>query len=163
MIAFIFCMSQNRVIGKDNDLPWRLPADLQFFKSKTSGHTILMGRRTYESMGRPLPHRENVVLTRDKGFAASGCHVIHSKEKALRLERELEEKGETLFVIGGQAIFEMFMDEADIIYLTIIYEDFAGDTYFPELDENWSITARKKGIKNDKNPYDYEFLTYEKK
>lgn len=159
MISFLVAMSQNRVIGKENDLPWRLPADLAYFKQKTLGHTVIMGRKTYESIGRPLPNRKNVILTRDKQFSADGCIVFHSLEDTLNW---LDDKNEH-FVIGGAEILSQFLPYVKRMYITCIYEDFEGDTYFPELDmSKWTLISKEKGIKDEKNPYDYEFLVYER-
>ncbi|PWA13263.1 dihydrofolate reductase [Pueribacillus theae] len=159
MISFLVAMDKNRLIGKDNDLPWRLPADLAFFKKKTTGNTIIMGRKTYASIGRPLPNRRNVILTRDKNFNAEGCIIVHTVEDAIASIQPNEEG----FVIGGAEIFPQFLPYADKMYITFINEEFDGDTYFPEIDmEKWQLVSREKGIKNDKNPYDYEFLCYKK-
>ncbi|RBW69672.1 dihydrofolate reductase [Bacillus taeanensis] len=161
MISFLVAMDQNRVIGKDNALPWRLPADLKFFKEVTMGHTIIMGRKTYESIGRPLPGRENVVLTRDEHYQAEGCTILHSISAVAEIEKQTDNE---LIVIGGAEIFKQTFSIADRLYITIIEEEFAGDTFFPEFNEDeWEFISKKKGIKDERNPYDYYFLTYERK
>ncbi len=156
MIAFVVCMSENRVIGQNNDMPWHLPEDLKHFKSLTMGHSIVMGRKTYESIGRPLPGRKNIVLTANRNFEAKGCDIVHSKADIL----ERAKKEDKLFIIGGGKIFEQFMDEADMLYVTVIHEHFDGDVFFPEIGSEWKVVERRKGIRNAQNPYDYEFLTY---
>lgn len=154
-------MDRNRVMGKDNDLPWHLPNDLKFFKEKTIGHTIIMGRKTYESFNRPLPKRENVILTKDESYQQPGCKIIHDISEILRWN---EENPETeWFVIGGSVLFEQILDQADRMYMTYIDETFPGDTYFPEYQEDeWELTHVEKGVKDEKNPYDYYFRTYDR-
>ncbi|MFY4776836.1 dihydrofolate reductase [Metabacillus sp. RGM 3146] len=161
MISFLLAMDKNRLIGKDNDLPWRLPADLAYFKKVTMGHKIVMGRKTFESMGRPLPGRDNIILTRDPSFEQEGAEVIHSAEAFLKQVQESEEE---IFVIGGAEIFKWFLPYCERMYITEIGEEFEGDRYFPEVDEGeWEVNSRIKGIKDEKNPYDYEFLIYNRK
>lgn len=160
MISFLVAMDENRVIGLNNDMPWHLPADLAYFKKMTTGHTIVMGRKTYESIGRALPNRKNVILTRDQKFTAENCIVIHSIDEALAI---MDNNDEEYFVIGGTEIFQQFFPYADRLYITQINEKFEGDTYFPPFDsKEWKVVSREQGIKNEKNPYDYEFLIYEK-
>ncbi|WP_306293553.1 dihydrofolate reductase [Paenibacillus sp. 32352] len=162
MISFIVAMDEQRGIGVDNRLPWHLPADLAFFKRVTSGHTILMGRKTFESIGRPLPKRRNVILTRDRAFTAEGCEVVHSVEEALERYGAASESGE-LFVIGGAEVFRLFMPYADKMYITEIAHRFEADTFLDELDlSGWTIVSREKGPRDEKNPYDYEFVIYER-
>ncbi|HET7657323.1 MAG TPA: type 3 dihydrofolate reductase [Bacillales bacterium] len=159
MISFLFAMGSNRVIGKDNDLPWHLPADLAYFKKKTMGHPIIMGRKTYESIGKPLPGRENIVVTRDKHFTAEGCTIVHSIEEASNVVKGNEES----FVIGGANLFEAFYPYADRMYVTLIHESFEGDTYFREIDEReWKLVATEQHEKDEKNKYDYTFLVYDR-
>ncbi len=158
-ICLIGAMAKNRVIGQNNRIPWRLPADMAFFKNTTMGHTVVMGRKTFESIGKPLNGRKNVIVTRTRGFAAHGCEVAHSVEEALA-----KCEGETLFVIGGAEIYEQFMPYADTIYLTVIEQEMEGDAYFPEIDERkWREAARTPGVTDEKNPYVYSFVTYERK
>jgi dihydrofolate reductase len=158
-ISFIFAMDHNRAIGKDNQLPWHLPADLKFFKRITTGHPILMGRKTYQSIGKPLPGRRNVVITQDPNFTAEGCEIVHSaREAAAQFQQE------ELFVIGGSEIFRLFLPQVDRMYITRIEHEFAADTHFPEVDmQEWTIVSNDQGIQDEKNPYEYYFQIYEKK
>jgi dihydrofolate reductase len=157
MISMIACMARNRVIGKDNQMPWHLPEDLKFFKRTTLGYPVVMGRSTYESIGQALPGRENIILTRDRRFTADQCRVVHSVEDVLQLKKDL-------FIIGGAATYEQFMPYADRLYITIIDQDFEGDTFFPYIDpEEWQLVEQVPGSKNEKNPYDYTFNTFERK
>lgn len=160
MISYLVAMDRNRVIGKDNDLPWSLPADLAYFKKKTTGHTIVMGRKTYESIGRPLPNRKNVILTRDKNYSVANCTVIHSIEEALSLMRQ---ENDEYFVIGGSDLFIQFLPYVERMYITLLDEEFEGDTFFPNVDmSEWKLISKEKGKKDENNHYDYEFLVYDK-
>ncbi|MBP1993551.1 dihydrofolate reductase [Paenibacillus eucommiae] len=158
-ISFIYAMDRNRAIGKDNSLPWHLPADLKFFKSVTTGHPILMGRKTYESIGKPLPGRRNVIITQNPRFSAEGCEVIHSVEQALELFHD-----EELFVIGGAEIFRLFLGKVDRMYITEIDHEFAADTYFPDMSmEQWELVSSEQGQQDEKNPYVFHFRIYDRK
>ncbi|MFC4322762.1 dihydrofolate reductase [Litchfieldia salsa] len=160
MISLLVAMDKNKLIGKDNDLPWRLPADLAYFKNLTMGHPIVMGRKTYESIGRPLPGRENIIITRNLSYAVEGCEVINSTEEIIELSKTKKE----IFVIGGSEIFKEILPFVDKLYITEIEEEFEGDTFFPNFNlENWDLKTREKGIKDEKNPYEYYFCLYEKK
>lgn len=160
MISFLVAMDNKRTIGKDNDLPWHLPDDLAYFKRVTMGHPMVMGRKTYESIGRPLPGRENIILTRNKDYRAEGCTIVHTIEEVIDRHRPDEE----LFIIGGAEIFNTTFSHADRLYITHIDDDFEGDTFFPEFDEqHWELVSKEKGIKNEKNPYDYYYLVYNRK
>ncbi|UOQ47623.1 dihydrofolate reductase [Gracilibacillus caseinilyticus] len=162
MISLLFAMGSNRVIGKDNDLPWHLPKDLKFFKDVTINQTIIMGRKTFESMNGPLPKRENIIVTRDKNYTATNSQVIHSIADIQQLNEEQPDK--EWFVIGGEYIFEQVLPFADRIYMTYIDETFDGDTFFPEFDESdWHQTKKEKGIKDENNNYDYYFIQYDRK
>ncbi|CDQ19561.1 dihydrofolate reductase [Halobacillus karajensis] len=162
MISFIFAMDKNQLIGKDNDLPWHIPNDFKFFKDKTWGKTIIMGRKTFESFGKPLPERTHIVITSNKNYDRKGCTVIHSIDQILELEKENPEK--EWFVIGGSVLFEKMLPYADRMYLTFIDASFEGDTYFPDFDTSeWALLFETKGLKDDRNPYDYYFRTYERK
>jgi dihydrofolate reductase len=158
-ISLICATSQNGVIGLNNRLPWHLPADLAHFKKLTMGHHILMGRRTYQSIGRPLPGRTNVVITRQKDFQAEGCLMAHSVEQAIALCH----KDDEIFVIGGAEIYQQTLPVADKIYLTIIHQDFEGDTFLFEIDKTvWQETSREDFAPDEKNKYRYSFITLEK-
>lgn len=161
MISFIVAMDVNRVIGSNNQLPWHLPEDLKFFKRVTMGHPIAMGRKTHESIGRVLPGRENIIITRQSGYASEGCTVFNSVEDFIQYCREQDDE---VFVIGGAEIFKETFPYADRLYITLIHEDFAGDTFFPEYDSNqWELLSSEKGVKDERNPYDYEFRIYDRK
>ncbi|MBI4033078.1 MAG: type 3 dihydrofolate reductase [Candidatus Blackburnbacteria bacterium] len=156
-ISLIAALGRNRVIGKNNRLPWKLPADLKHFHDLTVGKTVVMGRRTFESIGRVLPNRINIVITSDKGYPAPGCKIVHSVDEALKAFGEDEE----VMIIGGASIYEQFLPLATRMYLTQIDEDFEGDAYFPMFDpEEWVETEREE--KRD-NQYKYAFLTLERK
>ena len=147
MISFLWAEDQNGLIGKENDLPWRLPADLQYFKDTTMGHPIVMGRKTYESIGRPLPGRTNIILTRDTEYKVKGCLVFHSKEELLQW---IEQNESEVFITGGSDIFQLFLDQVDRLYVTKIFATFDGDTYFPKINwENWRLISSEKGPKRE--------------
>ncbi|MBK0404586.1 dihydrofolate reductase [Adhaeribacter sp. BT258] len=157
MIALVVAMAENNVIGKNNQLIWHLPADLKHFKNLTTGHPIIMGRKTYESIGKPLPNRTNIVITRQEDFKPEGCLVAHSLPEALMLAQQLDAN---IFVIGGAEIYKQAMFLADTIYLTEVHHEFEGDTFFPEIDTLlWVETDREEHKADDKNPYDYAFVT----
>jgi dihydrofolate reductase len=161
MISLLFAMDQNRGIGYENDLPWRLPRDLRFFKEKTTGQIIVMGRKTLDSMNGALPNRTNVVLTRDKAFKADGVTILHDVNAVKELADEHSEK--EIFIIGGSEIFSQTLEIADCIYMTYIEENFPADTYFPDFPLNkWQETSREKGVKDERNPYDYYFIQYDR-
>jgi dihydrofolate reductase len=151
IISIIAAVSNNNVIGKDNKLPWHLPGDLKRFKELTTGHTIIMGRKTFESIGRPLPSRRNIVVTRNKDYKADGVEIIHSIKEALDLVKNEDE----VFIIGGEEIYKLALPMANKIYLTRINKEYDGDAFFPELGPEWSGTEciKKEG---------YEFCMYEK-
>lgn len=158
-VSFLLAMGLNREIGKDNKLPWRLPADLAYVKQLTMGHTLLMGRKTYESIGKPLPGRNNVIMTRDANYRPEGCMVVHTVEEALAAYGD-----EELFVFGGAEIYRLFMPYADKLYITRIAQSFAADTYFPELDgREWELVSSRQGVTDEKNPYTYYFEVYTRK
>ncbi|UOE77940.1 dihydrofolate reductase [Parageobacillus thermoglucosidasius] len=161
MISHIFAMDQNRVIGKDNRLPWHLPADLAYFKKVTMGHAVIMGRKTFQSLGRSLPGRENVIVTRDRSFQVEGCTVLHSLEEVCQFAVK---RGDEVFIIGGAELFQATLPVADRLYITKIEASFPGDTFYPDFDEaQWQLVSYTKGIKDEKNPYDYAFIVYERK
>jgi len=159
MISIIAATSKNRVIGKDGKLPWSLPEDMNFFRETTKNCTVVMGRKTFESIGRPLPNRKNIILTRDTDYKKDGCLVYNEIQKIID-----DFKNENVMIIGGEEIYRQFLPYSDRIYLTYIDHDFEGDTFFPEFsDEIWMKESEKKGIKNDQNPYDYYFQVFVKK
>ncbi|MUV39824.1 Dihydrofolate reductase [Lentibacillus sp. JNUCC-1] len=161
MISLLVAMDRNRVIGYQNGMPWHLPEDLKFFKRLTTGHMIVMGRKTFDSIGRALPNRENVVLTRGTVDTNENIKVIHGLDQVQTWHDEDPEK--EIFVIGGGHIFEQVLPFADRMYITLIEDEFTGDTYFPEFNEaNWKVSSRVKGEKNNDNPYDYYFIQYDR-
>jgi dihydrofolate reductase len=158
-LSIIAAMSVNRVIGSNNDLPWRLPADLKRFKSLTLGHPLIMGRKTLESIGQPLPGRTTVVITHQVGYAPAGVLVAHSIEQAL----EIAAGDDEVFVAGGGQIYQQLLPRADRLYLTSIHEEFEGDTNFPEFEESdWKLISEEDYAPDEKNPYPYTFLIYER-
>ena len=160
-ISIIVAASENNVIGKDGSIPWHIPSDLKHFKELTMGHHVIMGRKTYESIGKPLPGRINVVLTRDPSYKAEGCLVVDSMEKAVTLARE--QKNTETFVIGGEEIFKLGLPYADRVYLTRVHGDFDGDAYLPKLDPlKWKQVSCEVHLKDSQNPYPFDFCTYEK-
>lgn len=161
MVNLIVAMDQNRVIGAAGKLPWHLPADLKRFKALTLGHPIVMGRKTFESIGRPLPGRTNVVVTRQQSYQAVGCTVVHSLEAAFEAVRGHGE----VFLIGGGELFEQAMGIADRIYATEIDTAVVGgDAYFPAIDfGRWTLLERVDCKPDPKNPYSYAYVTYVKK
>ena len=157
MLSIIVAIDMNNVIGNKNKLPWHIPEDLKYFKKITEGKTVVMGRKTYESIGKPLPNRENVILTRDKDYEVDGCKVILSKD-------ELEHEGKDVFIIGGSEIFKLFLGDIEKLYITHIQDVFSGDCYFPTISsDDWQEIYKIEGIKNEKNPYNYHFSIYNKK
>ena len=161
MINIIVAMSKNRVIGNDNSLIWRLSSDLKRFKELTTGNTIVMGRKTYESIGKPLPNRRNIIVTRDLNFRAEGCEVVQTIEKLLNMY-DYDRKGQDFYIIGGGEIYARLIDICDKIYLTLVDETFEGDTSFPEIGEEWIEVDRKDHQSDEKNQYNYSFINYEK-
>ncbi len=158
-VAVIAAMAENRVIGKDNDLPWRLPADLRHFRSLTLGKPVIMGRRTYESLGKPLPERKNIVVTGNRRYRAAGCTVVHSLEEALRVAAEAPE----VMIIGGATLYAEALPEAHLLYLTLVHQAFAGDVRFPEFDlSRWREVKREDHEPDDRNSIAFSFLTLER-
>lgn len=158
----VVAMAENRVIGNNNQLPWHLPADLQHFKAITLHHAILMGRKTYQSIGRALPQRLNLVLTRQDNFIAPGCTVVTSLTQALEQARA-QQMGE-IFIIGGAEIFVALMPQITRIYLTIVHHDFSGDAYFPLLNEHeWEEISREYHAADAANPFAYTFKKLERR
>jgi dihydrofolate reductase len=158
-ISIIVAMSENRVIGVDNRLPWRLPADLRHFRHTTLGKPVVMGRRTFESIGRPLDGRENLVVSRDPTFHAPGCTKVSSLDEAIANLSGHDE----IMIIGGASIYTQILPRTQRIYLTLVHAHINGDVVFPVLDDQeWRTTAREDHGADDKNPYDYSFLTLER-
>ena len=160
MISLIAAMGKNRVIGKDGGMPWHLPADLQHFKQITLHKPVIMGRKTYQSIGKPLPQRKNIVVTGDLSFTAPGCEIVYQPLDAIELTQDAPEA----IVMGGRTLYEYFLPMADRLYLTLIQARFEGDTYFPDWNDGSWVVANKQIREADaKNPHDCEFLTLVKK
>ena len=158
-VSIVVAMDENGLIGADNRLPWHLPADLRHFKALTMGHPLLMGRRTHESIGRPLPGRHNIVLTHRCAYRAPGCTVVHDYASA----REAAGAEAELMVIGGAKVFAQVLPEAGTIHLTRIHHAFDGDTYFPELTTGgWREAAREDFLPDAANPFAYSFIRLER-
>jgi len=158
-VSLIVAMAKNRVIGKNNTLPWHLPADLKHFKALTMGHHIVMGRKTYESIGKPLPGRTSVVVTRNEDYAVPGVLVVNSLSAAIKAGSGDEE----IFVIGGAEIYRQAITLADRIYLTEIDAEIPGDAHFTELNiKEWQETKRDSHAPDEKNRFSYHFVTYDK-
>jgi dihydrofolate reductase len=156
-LSLIVAMDENRLIGNDNQLPWRLPADLAFFKRTTMGKPIIMGRKTFDSIGRPLPGRRNIVITRDPEFSAEGCEVVHGIEAALAGCNEHDE----LMLIGGATLYEQILDQVSCMYVTRIHHSFSGDTWFPEFDDrHWRISEQQDFDPDQSNSFAYSFVKY---
>ena len=159
MLSLIVAKAENNVIGKDNKLLWHLPEDLKRFKNLTTGHTIIMGRKTFESLGRVLPNRKHVVFTQNPNFKVDDANVkvVHSLSD---IQEYVEDKNEN-FVIGGEKIYNLLMPYVNKMYITEIHKDFDGDTFFPNVDlESWKETSREKMNADD---FDYDFVVYERK
>jgi dihydrofolate reductase len=160
-ISIIVAVSNGWVIGNKKSLPWYLPADLKHFKEITMGHYIIMGQNTHESIGKPLPGRFNIILSLDPKYKSKGCVIAHSLKEALNFAKNAGEK--EVFVIGGASVYKQAISIANIIYLTKIHHNFKGDVFFPEIDfSKWKQISCEKHDYNEKNPYAYEFLVYEK-
>lgn len=164
IISLIAALAKNRVIGKDNDLPWHLPDDMKFFMQSTKGHCVIMGRKNYDSLPpkyRPLANRTNIVVTRQQDFKAEGCHVVHSLEDALVFAKQQSES--EVFVIGGAEIYKQALPYANLLYLTEIDAIIEGDTYFPQVDDTKFIEqSRIKHTADEKHKYSFDFVLYKK-
>ncbi len=159
-ITIIVAFAENRVIGKDNQLIWRLPNDLKRFKSLTSGNTIVMGRKTFESIGHPLPNRENIVLTRDKKWTHEGIIVFNTKKDVLDYIKSKEH----IFIIGGAEIYNLFLDDSDELQITYVEDEIDGDTYFPSIDyDRWNLISEFSYNKDEKHEFPYKYITYRRK
>ncbi|MBH0035045.1 type 3 dihydrofolate reductase [Pseudoalteromonas sp. NZS71_1] len=157
IISMIAAMANNRVIGLDNKMPWHLPADLQHFKKVTTGKPVIMGRKTFESIGRPLPGRRNIIITRNSEYTAQGIEVVTTPEAALELVFAVEE----VMIIGGGNIYEQFLPKAERLYLTFIDLDIKGDTQFPDYNKvaNWDVKEEQENLPDEKNKSSYKFVT----
>jgi len=161
ILSMIVAHADNRIIGKENDMPWHLPADLAYFKKTTLGKPVVMGRKTYESIGRPLPGRQNIVISRDKNYQAQGIETATSVEQALMLAGDVEE----VMVIGGGAIYAHCLPAADRLYITHINGAIDGDTQFPfySVSTDWKKMSSEKYCADEKNAFDLDFCIYQRK
>lgn len=158
-INIVVAKSENDVIGRDGDLPWRLRADLRHFKATTLGHPLVMGRKTHESIGRPLPGRHNIVVTRQVDYLAAGCTVAGSLDQAITLAHPAAE----IMIIGGATLYAAALPLAERIYLTEVHAQLAGDTFFPPIDcDAWREVARERHAADDSNDHDYSFVVLER-
>ncbi|ALS00637.1 dihydrofolate reductase [Enterococcus silesiacus] len=162
MLAAIWAQDEQGTIGKENRLPWHLPNDLKFFKQMTEDNTIVMGRKTFEGMGsRPLPNRQTIVMTKDKGYQAEGVNVAHTVAEVLDYAKTFS--GIT-FIAGGSAIYKDFLPYCDVLYRTVLHHTFDGDTKFPDVSwENWTLINLSEGVQDEENTYAYQFETYQRK
>jgi len=157
MIILIAAISRNNEIGKSNQLLWHLPDDFKRFKTLTTGHYIIMGRKTFESFPKPLPNRTHIIITRQKNYAVENCIVVPSLEEALKVCP----KNEDIYIIGGGEIYKQSIDFADKLEITLVDNDFEADTFFPEIDENkWKLDFEEFHPKDERHLYDFTFLTY---
>ena len=164
--SMIVAMAQNRVIGRNNSLPWYLPNDLKYFKQVTMGKPILMGRKTFESIGKPLPGRTNIVMTRNQNWSAEGVKVVSSLDAAVALAQAIAEIDgqDELMIIGGDQIYQSALSSVDRIYLTEVHAEVEGDAYFPVFDrDGWDIVVCKDSVAEGANPYDYSFVVLDRK
>ncbi|QQK81337.1 dihydrofolate reductase [Salicibibacter cibi] len=161
MLSMMVAHDRDRGIGKNNAMPWHLPADLSFLKKNTVGKTIVMGRATFEAIGRPLPKRRNIVLTTQKDFEVEGIETVHAIETVIS---ENDRADEEWVILGGSRVYEQAFPFVDRLYVTYIDESFEVDRFFPAFAQNdWELIWQEKGIKNDKNPYDYWFQIFERR
>jgi dihydrofolate reductase len=161
MITIIAAIAKNNALGKDNDLIWHLPADLKRFKKRTSGHHILMGRNTFESIGKPLPNRTSVIITRNDHYFKEGCLIANSIEEAIEITGQKD-----AFIIGGAQIYKQALENnlVDALDITMVHQEFEADVFFPEIDTTiWMEVSREDFEADDKNNYNYSFVSYKKK
>ena len=162
ILSLLVAADENNVIGKDNQLPWHLPNDLKYFKNQTWAMPILMGRKTFESIGKPLQGRKSIVVTRNKEWKHDGVEVVHSVAQAIEKAKEFGVK--EIFVIGGAEIFQTAFEQANRVYLTRIHNQFDGDAYFPNVSEkDWSLVQSRFCAADEKNKYDHTFQVWERK
>ncbi|MEN8185819.1 MAG: dihydrofolate reductase [Bacteroidota bacterium] len=159
MLTIIAAIAENNALGKDNQLIWHLPADLKRFKKVTSGHHVIMGRKTFDSLGKPLPNRTTIIITRKNDYHVEGCLTANSLDEAIELARADKDP----YILGGAEIYKQAMAVADKLDLTFIHHKFEADAFFPEIDKSvWKETSRQDYKADEKNKYDYSFVSYEK-
>ncbi len=159
MLSIIVAVAENNVIGHNNSLIWHISEDLKYFKRVTSGHTVIMGRKTFESIGKPLPNRTNIVISRNADFKPNGVIVVSSLEEAVAKTNS----GEESFIIGGGSIYREAMGLADKLYLTKVHHSYEGDTFFPEIGDEWKEISREDFERGEKFEYPFSFIVYERK
>lgn len=160
-ISIIVAVSENSVIGRDNDLPWHLPADLKHFMNTTRGHPVVMGRKTFESLQQPLTNRPNIVITRDPEYTAEGAFIAHSLDEALAKARQVSSDDEEIFILGGSEIFRQALPLADRLYLTLVHAQVEGDVYFPQWDESrWKLVDEVHHERDERHEYAMSFRLY---
>lgn len=163
MISLIAAIGKNNELGKGNNLLWPLPTDQKYFREITTGHTVVMGRKTFESIGRLLPNRRNIIITRDLNYKTDGAEIAHSLVDAINLGENNVDKNEEIFIIGGAEIYEQAMSIAHKLYITKIEaEDKDADAFFPKIDSGWKEISHEEHKKDEKNPFNYTFSIYEK-
>ncbi|AOW22050.1 diacylglycerol kinase [Urechidicola croceus] len=156
-LTLIAAIGSNNALGKDNDLIWHLPADLQHFKNSTSGHHIIMGRNTFESIGKALPNRTNVIITRNPNYSVENCIIVNTLEDAIKIA----ENDNNPFIVGGAQIYNQAINLVDKLIITEVHKDFEADTFFPKIDKSiWKEVNRQNFKADEKNKYDYSFVTY---
>ena len=159
MITLIAAIGKNSELGKDNDLIWHLPNDLKRFKKVTDGHHVIMGRKTYESLGRPLPNRTNIIITRNTNYTANGCVIVNSLQAAIEAAKD----DKNPFILGGAQIYKQAIEIADVLDLTRVDASLDADAFFPEIDVNiWKEVNREEHSKDENHKYNYSFVTYKK-
>lgn len=165
ILSIIGAIGKNNEIGKSNALLWDLPADMRHFRETTKGHTVIMGQKTFESIGRPLPNRRNIILTKDTNFNSDGIEIVYSIEELMELLEKTSNKDEECFIIGGGQIYRLFLDKADKLYITHVDESFPdADTFFPEINmTKWGKVKSKNYLADELNKYNLEFAVYSKK
>ncbi|MEY4987667.1 MAG: Dihydrofolate reductase [Bacteroidota bacterium] len=162
MLKILVAFDENRVIGKNNTLIWHLPADLKRFKTLTTGHVIIMGRKTFESIGKPLPNRTSIVISRQVDLQIEGAIIAHSVEEAILKAKSITR--EDIYIVGGAEIYALSLPLADQILVTQLHDIFDGDAYFPEIPtDTFEVTEKERGITDEKNAYQYSYITYTRK
>jgi len=160
MLTIIAAIGKNRALGKNNQLIWHIPADLQRFKKVTSGHHVIMGRKTFESLGKALPNRTNIIITRDKDYQAKGCIVVNSLSEGIKAAKN----DENPYILGGAEIYRQSIELADVLDLTFVHHTFDADVFFPEIDKKiWKESFRENFKKDEKNKFDFSFVKYIRK
>ena len=162
MIKILVAFDENRVIGKNNELIWHLPADLKRFKALTTGHVIIMGRKTYDSIGKPLPNRTTIVISRQTDLQIEGVILANSVEEAILKAKSITR--EDIYIVGGAEIYTLSLPLADQILVTQLHDIFEGDAFFPEISpEIWEVTEKERGITDEQNTYQFSYITYSRK